>query len=59
MNNHVSLWVSRMKKRFEDSFSELLGELVAICIEYADDRADEICIYCTCEFQSYSLNEFY
>jgi hypothetical protein len=48
-----------MKKVFEDYFSELQGEMVAICAEYADYKADEIYIYCSYEDKMYFFNVFY
>lgn len=42
-----------MKKVFEDFFLELQGEIVAICAEYADNRADDIYIYCSYEDKMY------
>ncbi|KFZ40026.1 MULTISPECIES: hypothetical protein [Thermoactinomyces] len=48
-----------MEKVFEDYFSELQGEIVAICAEYADYKADGIYIYCSYEDKMYSFNVFY
>ncbi|MBA4547452.1 DUF600 domain-containing protein [Thermoactinomyces intermedius] len=47
-----------MKKGFEDVLAELQAEMVAICLEYVNNRADDIYIYCSCEL-SYSFNVFY
>ena len=38
-----------MKKVFEDYFSEIQADMVAICLEYVEKRAERIYIYCSCE----------
>lgn len=48
-----------MTKRFEDRFAELITDMVAICMEYAANRADKIYIYCSCEEGSLSCDFFY
>ena len=35
-----------MGKVFEDYFSELQTDMVEICLEYVEDRAEKIYIYC-------------
>lgn len=35
-----------MEKTFEDYFSEIQSDMVDICLEYVQDRADEVYIYC-------------
>lgn len=34
-----------MSKVFENYFSELQADMVSICLEYVDDRAEKIYIY--------------
>lgn len=48
-----------MNKIFEDYFSELQADMVSICLEYAENRADKIYIYCSCEKKVISSNFFY
>jgi hypothetical protein len=50
--------VKAMKKGFEDVLAELQAEMVAIYLEYVNNRADDIYIYCSCEL-SYFFNVFY
>lgn len=38
-----------MAKVFEDYFSEIQTDMIAICLEYIEDRAEKIFIYCSCE----------
>lgn len=46
-------------KVFEDYFSELQTDMVAICLEYVENRADEIYIYCSYEPNMYVFDFFY
>jgi hypothetical protein len=46
-------------KVFEDYFSELQTDMVAICLEYADNKVDEIFIYCSYEPKMYVFDFFY
>ncbi|NBJ70636.1 MULTISPECIES: DUF600 domain-containing protein [Clostridia] len=46
-------------KVFEDYFSELQTDMVAICLEYVDNKADEIFIYCSYEPNMYVFDFFY
>ncbi len=46
-------------KVFEDSFSELQADMVAICLEYVENKADEIFIYCSYEPKMYVFDFFY
>ena len=46
-------------KVFEDYFSELQADMVAICLEYVDNKADEIFIYCSYEPEMYAFDFFY
>lgn len=48
-----------MSKVFEDYFSELQTDLVAICLEFVDKKADEIYIYGSYEPDAYYFNVFY
>ncbi|UTR13226.1 DUF600 domain-containing protein [Salipaludibacillus sp. LMS25] len=48
-----------MSKVFEDKFSELQADMVSICLEYVENRADEIYIYCSYEITSRTSNFFY
>ena len=38
-----------MAKKFEDYFAELQTDMVEICLEYIEERAEKIFIYCSCE----------
>lgn len=48
-----------MGKVFEDYFSELQADMVAICLEYAHDKVDNIYIYCSVEDNMFSVGFFY
>jgi hypothetical protein len=48
-----------MAKVFEDYFSELQTDMVSICLEYVDDKADKIYIYCSFESGVVSCDYFY
>jgi len=48
-----------MKKIFEDYFSELQADMVSICLEYVDNKADMIYIYCSCEANAVSSDFFF
>ena len=48
-----------MKKVFEDYFSELQTDMVEICLEYVEDRAEKIYIYCSFEDGMISSGFFY
>lgn len=48
-----------MSKSFEDYFSELQADMVSICLEYVDNRADNIYIYCSFENGIVSSDFFY
>ncbi|KAF6586064.1 DUF600 domain-containing protein [Paenibacillus sp. EKM211P] len=48
-----------MTKIFEDFFSELQADMVSICLEYVNDRADKIYIYCSYEEGMISSDFFY
>ena len=44
---------------FEDYFSELQTDMVAICLEYVENNADDIYIYCSYEPKMYVFDVFY
>ncbi|WP_026652171.1 hypothetical protein [Butyrivibrio proteoclasticus] len=46
-------------KVFEDYFSELQADMVDICLEYVENYADMIYIYCSCEPKMLSADVFY
>lgn len=48
-----------MGKVFEDYFSELQTDMISICLEYAEDRAEKIYIYCSYENGMISGDFFY
>ncbi|MEB5480469.1 DUF600 domain-containing protein [Shouchella clausii] len=48
-----------MSKIFEDKFSELQADMVAICLEYVENRAEKIFIYGSFEEKVISSDFFY
>ncbi|WP_416147665.1 DUF600 domain-containing protein [Salipaludibacillus sp. HK11] len=48
-----------MSKIFEDKFSELQADMVSICLEYVENRAEKIFIYCSFEAKVISSDFFY
>lgn len=48
-----------MSKVFEDYFSELQADMVAICMEYVNHNAEKIYIYCSFEEKMISSDVFY
>ena len=48
-----------MKKVFEDYFSELQADMVSICLEYVENFAEKIYIYCSCENKIIYSDFFY
>ncbi|WP_399633202.1 DUF600 domain-containing protein [Sporosarcina sp. SG10008] len=48
-----------MSKVFEDYFSEIQTDMVSICLEYVEDRAEKIYIYCSFEEGIVSSDYFY
>ncbi|MED3864409.1 immunity protein YezG family protein [Priestia megaterium] len=46
-------------KEFEDRFSELQADMISICIEYINDRADKVYIYASCEGNIIASKFFY
>jgi len=48
-----------MTKKFEDYFSEPQTDMVAICMEYSEHKADDIYIYCSYEPNMYAFDVFF
>ena len=48
-----------MSKVFEDYFSELQADMVSICLEYVEKKADKLYIYCSFEEMAISCDFFY
>ncbi|KGX89976.1 hypothetical protein N781_08860 [Pontibacillus halophilus JSM 076056 = DSM 19796] len=48
-----------MSPVFEDHFSELQADMVAICLEYVQSEAEDIYIYCSYESKMYAFDVFY
>lgn len=48
-----------MTKQFEDYFSEIQADMVAICLEYVRYQADDIYIYCSYEANMYAFDVFF
>ncbi|AZV44289.1 immunity protein YezG family protein [Peribacillus asahii] len=46
-------------KEFEDRFSELQADMISICMEYVEDRADKVYVYASCEEGMISGKFFY
>lgn len=46
-------------KEFEDKFSELQADMISICMEYAEGRADKVYVYASCEESIFSSKFFY
>ncbi|WP_397537131.1 DUF600 domain-containing protein [Rummeliibacillus pycnus] len=46
-------------KEFEDRFSELQADMISICMEYVEDRADKVYVYASCEENIISSKFFY
>src|SRR5690625_190159 len=46
-------------KEFEDRFSELQADMISICMEYVEDRADKVYVYASCEEGVISSRFFY
>ena len=44
---------------FEDAFSAIQADMVQICLEYVDNRADKIFIYASFEENTISCDYFY
>ena len=46
-------------KEFEDRFSELQADMISICMEYVEDRADKVYVYASREEGVTSSSFFY
>ncbi|CAH2463207.1 MULTISPECIES: immunity protein YezG family protein [Bacillus] len=46
-------------KEFEEKFSELQSDMISICMEYVEDRADKVYVYASCEEDVISSSFFY
>ncbi|USK82584.1 DUF600 family protein [Peribacillus frigoritolerans] len=46
-------------REFEDIFSELQADMISICMEYVEDRADKVYVYASCEEGVISSSFFY
>ncbi|MBL5804593.1 MULTISPECIES: immunity protein YezG family protein [Heyndrickxia] len=44
---------------FEDRFSELQADMISICMEYIEERADKVYVYASCEESTISSKYFY
>jgi hypothetical protein len=44
---------------FEDRFSELQADMISICLEYVENRADKVYVYASCEESIISSKFFY
>lgn len=48
-----------MAKVFEDYFTEIQADMVSLCMEYVEKRAEKIYIYCSYENRTMAGNFFY
>lgn len=48
-----------LSKIFEDYFSELQADMVAICLKYVENKAEDIYIYCSYELEMYTFDVFF
>jgi hypothetical protein len=46
-------------KEFEDRFSELQSDMISICLEYVENKADKLYVYGSSEEGIISANFFY
>lgn len=46
-------------KEFEDKFSALQADMISICMEFVEDRADKVYVYASCEEGVISSRFFY
>ncbi|MFP3888236.1 DUF600 family protein [Priestia filamentosa] len=46
-------------KEFEDKIRELQADMVSICMEFVEDRADKVYVYASCEEGMVSSKFFY
>ena len=49
----------KKKKVFEDYFSEIQSDMIAICLEYVENKGEKIYIYCSYEDKVITGNVFY
>jgi hypothetical protein len=49
----------KMAKVFEDYFSEIQADMVSVCLEYVEKKADNIFIHCSYEQGVSACNVFY
>lgn len=45
-------------KEYEDKFSELQADMISICMEYVEDRADKVYVYASRE-EGVTLSDFF
>jgi hypothetical protein len=48
-----------MAKEFEDNFSAIHADMVSVCLEYVENKADDIFIHCSYEEGRITCNVFY
>ncbi|MCA0172898.1 DUF600 domain-containing protein [Bacillus sp. RAR_GA_16] len=46
-------------KTFEECFSEIQSDMVSICLEYVENKVEEVFIYCSYEPTIYVFDVFY
>ncbi|KZE37112.1 hypothetical protein AV656_11040 [Bhargavaea cecembensis] len=46
-------------KNFEDHLADMQTDMVAVCMEYVDDQADDVYIYCSYEPEMYTFDVFF
>ena len=46
-------------KTFEECFSEIQSDMVSICLEYVENKVEEVFIYCSYEPTMYMFDAFY
>lgn len=47
-----------MNKVFEDDFLDVQSRIIALCVEFADNKADKVYAYGSIEENSISFNAF-
>lgn len=47
-----------MNKVFEDDFLDIQSRIIALCVEFADNKADKVYAYGSIEEKSISFNAF-
>ena len=48
-----------MARVFEDEFADLQADMVSICLEYVEERADKVFVYCSAEMGMIYCDCFY